>query len=200
MDVTRIFDILEYKSLNHPNHPVFTAKEDGKWVKHYLKEYTKNADIVIVAAGCPNTIDESYIKDGATVIDVGINRDENGKLCGDVDYASVEPRASYITPVPGGVGAVTTALLAAHVVRAAIRSADADAHFVPETHGSSPPSRGLLFSLPLAISKKLLLFEPPKQKKFEKLFSLLTTFGKKPPVLNERILKIQRKKPEKLLI
>ena len=59
------------------------------------------------------------VKEGAVVIDVGINRDENGKLCGDVDYASVEPKASYITPVPGGVGPMTIAMLMKNTLMAA---------------------------------------------------------------------------------
>ena len=76
-----------------------------------LKEMTRQADILIVAMGRPKAIDADYVKDGAVVIDVGIHRMENGKLCGDVDYASVEPKASYITPVPGGVGPMTIAML-----------------------------------------------------------------------------------------
>ena len=59
------------------------------------------------------------VKDGAVVLDVGINRDENGKLCGDVDYAEVEPKASYITPVPGGVGPMTIAMLMKNTLKAA---------------------------------------------------------------------------------
>ena len=76
-----------------------------------LKEVTKRADILVVAIGKPKFIDASYVKDGAVVIDVGIHRMEDGKLCGDVDYASVEPVASAITPVPGGVGPMTIAML-----------------------------------------------------------------------------------------
>lgn len=76
-----------------------------------LKEVCRRADILVVAIGKPKMIDASYIKEGATVIDVGIHRDENNKLCGDVDYADVEPIASAITPVPGGVGPMTIAML-----------------------------------------------------------------------------------------
>lgn len=76
-----------------------------------LKEVTKRADILVVAIGKPKFIDASYVKDGAVVIDVGIHRQDDGKLCGDVDYASVEPVASAITPVPGGVGPMTIAML-----------------------------------------------------------------------------------------
>ena len=76
-----------------------------------LKEVTKRADILIVAMGKPKMIDESYVKHGAVVIDVGIHKDETGKLCGDVDFQSVEPVASAITPVPRGVGPMTIAML-----------------------------------------------------------------------------------------
>lgn len=83
-----------------------------------LKEVTKRADILIVAIGKPKFIDASYVKDGAVVIDVGIHRDENNKLCGDVDFASVEPKVSAITPVPGGVGPMTIAMLMNNCVEA----------------------------------------------------------------------------------
>lgn len=83
-----------------------------------LKEVTKRADILVVAIGKPKMIDASYVKEGAVVIDVGIHRDENNKLCGDVDYASVEPIASAITPVPGGVGPMTIAMLMHNCVEA----------------------------------------------------------------------------------
>ncbi len=76
-----------------------------------LKEVSKRADILVVAIGKPKFIDDSYIKEGAVVIDVGIHRQENGKLCGDVDYEKAEKVASYITPVPGGVGPMTIAML-----------------------------------------------------------------------------------------
>ena len=83
-----------------------------------LKEVCKRADILVVAIGKPRMIDASYVKEGATVIDVGIHRDENNKLCGDVDYASVEPIAGAITPVPGGVGPMTIAMLMNNCVEA----------------------------------------------------------------------------------
>ena len=86
-----------------------------------LKEICKEADILIVAIGKPKMIDASYVKDGATVIDVGIHRDANNKLCGDVDFASVEPVAGAITPVPGGVGPMTIAMLMNNCVEAAER-------------------------------------------------------------------------------
>lgn len=76
-----------------------------------LKEITRRADILVVAIGKPKMIDASYVKEGAVVIDVGIHRDANNKLCGDVDYESVEPVARAITPVPGGVGPMTIAML-----------------------------------------------------------------------------------------
>lgn len=76
-----------------------------------LKEIAKRADILVAAIGRPMMIDAEYVKEGATVIDVGIHRDENNKLCGDVDFASVEPIAGAITPVPGGVGPMTIAML-----------------------------------------------------------------------------------------
>lgn len=76
-----------------------------------LKSVCKRADILVVAIGKPKFIDASYVKEGATVIDVGIHRNENNKLCGDVDYESVEPIAGAITPVPGGVGPMTIAML-----------------------------------------------------------------------------------------
>lgn len=72
-----------------------------------LGEITKEADILVVAVGRAKFINADMVKDGAVVIDVGMNRDENGKLCGDVDFESVEKKASYITPVPGGVGPMT---------------------------------------------------------------------------------------------
>ena len=76
-----------------------------------LKEVTREADILIVALGRAGMITGEYVKEGAVVIDVGINRDENNKLCGDVDFDTVEPVSSAITPVPGGVGPMTIAML-----------------------------------------------------------------------------------------
>ena len=76
-----------------------------------LKAVAKRADILVVAIGKPKMIDASYVKDGAVVIDVGIHRMDNGKLCGDVDFDSVEPIVEAITPVPGGVGPMTIAML-----------------------------------------------------------------------------------------
>ena len=76
-----------------------------------LKEVTKRADILIVAIGKKQFITSEYVKEGAVVIDVGMHRDENGHLCGDVDFNDVEPHTSAITPVPGGVGPMTIAML-----------------------------------------------------------------------------------------
>ena len=85
-----------------------------------LKEVTKRADILVVAIGKPEFIDSSYVKEGAVVIDVGIHRKGEKKLCGDVNYASVEPVASMITPVPGGVGPMTIAMLMNNCYEAAL--------------------------------------------------------------------------------
>ena len=76
-----------------------------------LKSICKRADILVVAVGKPKMINAEYVKEGAVVIDVGIHRMDNGKLCGDVDFDSVEPIVSKITPVPGGVGPMTIAML-----------------------------------------------------------------------------------------
>ncbi len=86
-----------------------------------LKEVCKRADILVAAIGKPKFFDETYVKEGAAVIDVGIHRQDNGKLCGDVDYEKVEPIAGAITPVPGGVGPMTIAMLMNNCVKAALR-------------------------------------------------------------------------------
>ncbi len=85
-----------------------------------LKEVTKRADILIVALGKPRFITSEYVKDGAVVIDVGIHRDENNKLCGDVDFADVEGKVEAITPVPGGVGPMTIAMLMNNCIEAIV--------------------------------------------------------------------------------
>lgn len=84
-----------------------------------LKEICKNADILVAAVGKAKFVTGDMIKNGAVVIDVGMNRDQNGKLCGDVDFDSVEPKASFITPVPGGVGPMTIAMLMKNTLMAA---------------------------------------------------------------------------------
>lgn len=76
-----------------------------------MKEITKQADILVVAIGKPKFVDETYVKEGAVVIDVGIHRNAENKLCGDVDFDRVAPHTSAITPVPGGVGPMTIAML-----------------------------------------------------------------------------------------
>ena len=89
-----------------------------------LKAVCRTADILVVAVGRAKMVDEEYIKEGAVVIDVGMDRDENGKLCGDVDFDSACKKASYITPVPGGVGPMTIATLMKNAVTAAIRQSE----------------------------------------------------------------------------
>ena len=85
--------------------------------------HTRQADIVVVATGRRDTLRGGMVKPGAIVIDVGINRNDEGKLCGDVDFASVAPIASFITPVPGGVGPMTITMLLMNTVESAERSA-----------------------------------------------------------------------------
>lgn len=87
-----------------------------------LKEVTKRADILVAAVGKPKFLTADYVKEGAVVIDVGIHRMENGKLCGDVDFDSVSPKTSFITPVPGGVGPMTIAMLMNNCVQASQKS------------------------------------------------------------------------------
>ena len=84
-----------------------------------LKEVCSRADILVAAVGRAKMITSDYIKEGAVVIDVGMNRDENGKLCGDVDFEDCKDKASYITPVPGGVGPMTIAMLMENTLTAA---------------------------------------------------------------------------------
>ena len=90
-----------------------------------MPSVSREADIVIVAAGRAGVVGAEYVKEGQIIIDVGINVNAEGKLCGDVDYAAVEPIVDAITPVPGGVGSVTTSVLVGHVVEAAMRKANA---------------------------------------------------------------------------
>ncbi len=87
-----------------------------------LKEICREADILVAAVGRAKFVTPDMVKDGAVVIDVGMNRDENGKLCGDVDYAAVEPKCSAITPVPGGVGPMTIAMLMQNTLTSARRT------------------------------------------------------------------------------
>ena len=83
-----------------------------------LEEYTKKADILVAAIGKSRFVTENMVKENAVVIDVGINRGEDGKLTGDVDFENVSQKASYITPVPGGVGPMTIAMLMNNVIKA----------------------------------------------------------------------------------
>lgn len=83
-----------------------------------LSDVTKRADVLVAAIGKAKFVSEDMVKAGAVVIDVGMNRDENGKLCGDVDFENVAPKCSYITPVPGGVGPMTIAVLMKNTLKA----------------------------------------------------------------------------------
>lgn len=86
-----------------------------------MKEITKQGDILVVAVGKANLVDAEYVKEGAVVIDVGVNRLDSGKLCGDVQFEEVKKVASYITPVPGGVGPMTITMLLHNTIEAAKR-------------------------------------------------------------------------------
>jgi methylenetetrahydrofolate dehydrogenase (NADP+) / methenyltetrahydrofolate cyclohydrolase len=88
-----------------------------------LAAHTKNADVVVAAVGRRNLLTADMVKPGATVIDVGMNRDDAGKLCGDVDFAGVREVAAFITPVPGGVGPMTITMLLVNTIEAAERAA-----------------------------------------------------------------------------
>lgn len=134
-----IMDMLEYKNISvsgkhcvvigrsnivgKPMSALLLAADATVTVCHSktqnLKEITKTADVLIAAVGRPKFVTADMVKGGAVVIDVGIHRTESGKLCGDVDFDSVEPKASYITPVPGGVGPMTIARLMRNTVTAA---------------------------------------------------------------------------------
>ena len=103
--------------LLHENGTVTTCHSHTK----NLKEVCQRADILVAAIGKPKFFDDSYVKDGAVVIDVGIPRNEENKLCGDVDYDKVVDKVSAITPVPGGVGPMTIAMLMNNCVEAALR-------------------------------------------------------------------------------
>ncbi|VPY05688.1 FolD bifunctional protein; includes: methylenetetrahydrofolate dehydrogenase, methenyltetrahydrofolate cyclohydrolase [Streptococcus pneumoniae] len=91
---------------------------------HNLAKVAAKADILVVAIGRAKFVTADFVKPGAVVIDVGMNRDENGKLCGDVDYEAVAPLASHITPVPGGVGPMTITMLMEQTYQAALRTLD----------------------------------------------------------------------------
>lgn len=97
-----------------------------------LPSVCREAEVLIVAAGRANVVDAAYMNAGQTVIDVGINVDESGKLCGDVKFEDAEAAVQAVTPVPGGVGTVTTSVLVKHVVRACQRQMSSLGHLVPE--------------------------------------------------------------------
>ena len=86
-----------------------------------LSDITRQADVLVSAVGVANMVTSEHVKEGAIVIDVGMNRDEEGKLCGDVLYNEVRDKAAYITPVPGGVGPMTITMLLANTVKAAVK-------------------------------------------------------------------------------
>ena len=103
----------------------------GKWSIVYVGDGTcdarcREADILVAAVGRTKMIRGSWVKPGAVVIDVGMNRDENGKLCGDVDFDGVKEKAAAITPVPGGVGPMTITMLLYNTVASARRAAGLD--------------------------------------------------------------------------
>src|SRR5690606_23901080 len=91
-----------------------------------LGVHTRQADVVVAATGRRNTLTADMVKPGAIVIDVGINRNEDGKLCGDVDFDGISQVASYITPVPGGVGPMTITMLLENTLQSAERVAAAN--------------------------------------------------------------------------
>lgn len=97
-----------------------------------LASHTRRADILVAAIGRPAMITGPMLKPGAVVIDVGINRRPDGSLCGDVDFASVRPVASWITPVPGGVGPMTIAMLLANTIEAAQQAAERDERYLAD--------------------------------------------------------------------
>ena len=92
-----------------------------------LKKHTLQADIILVGVGVINLIKEDMVKEGAIIIDIGINRADNGKLVGDVDFENVSKKCSYITPVPGGVGPMTIAMLLSNTLKAAKLNANKEA-------------------------------------------------------------------------
>ena len=96
--------------------------DDVPMTPEQIAEAVRNADILVVATGKRNIVTADMVKPGAVVIDVGMNRDDEGKLCGDVDFANVKEVAGYITPVPGGVGPMTITMLLVNTIEAAERS------------------------------------------------------------------------------
>ena len=86
-----------------------------------LEQHVRSADVLIVAAGKPGLVPGHWVREGATVVDVGMNRREDGVLCGDVDFEGARSRAAWITPVPGGVGPMTVAMLMKNTLEASLR-------------------------------------------------------------------------------
>ncbi|HWT36877.1 MAG TPA: bifunctional 5,10-methylenetetrahydrofolate dehydrogenase/5,10-methenyltetrahydrofolate cyclohydrolase, partial [Paraburkholderia sp.] len=103
-----------------------------------LAQHTIHADILVVAAGKPGLIKAEMVKEGAIVIDVGINRMADGRIVGDVDFEPVRERASWITPVPGGVGPMTVTMLIENTLRSAERFADGEAFHPPQPFWQVP--------------------------------------------------------------
>ncbi len=107
------------------NHDCTVTVTHSKTVD--LPSVVRQADIVVAACGCPNLVKKDWLKEGAVVIDVGINRVE-GKLCGDVDFEDAKEKASFITPVPGGVGPMTVAMLLENTYEAALKQQNSHGH------------------------------------------------------------------------
>jgi methylenetetrahydrofolate dehydrogenase (NADP+) / methenyltetrahydrofolate cyclohydrolase len=108
-----------------------------------LAQFTILADILVVAAGTPNLILPQMVRTGAVVIDVGINRLPDGRLVGDVDFAGVREKASYLTPVPGGVGPMTVTMLLVNTVSSAERNALAEAVVAPARGAAAVAAAGI---------------------------------------------------------
>ena len=113
-----------FVTIGKPMASLLLAKNATVTIAHSrtrdLAAVCREADILVAAVGRAKMITKDFVKPGAAVIDVGMNRDENGKLCGDVDFADVESTVGVITPVPGGVGPMTIAMLLSNTLRAAL--------------------------------------------------------------------------------
>ena len=111
--------------MGKPMAQLLTAADGTVTICHSRTEnlaaFTRNADILVSAVGRPGLVTADMVKDGAVVVDVAMNRGLDGKLCGDVDFDTVQEKASYITPVPGGVGPMTRAMLMENLFKAAMR-------------------------------------------------------------------------------
>ena len=100
-------------------HDAVVDCTDNYDARYVIDDFCREAEVLVVAAGKPKVVDETYLSEGQIVIDVGINMGDDGKLCGDVDFEPCAQKASYITPVPGGVGPMTIAMLMNNCVEAA---------------------------------------------------------------------------------